>query len=535
MLLLSSIFLVFSSPLSVQSQDTEHPIFYAIEPVKGGGIDVFARVFENCGLWRSTADEYFLYRGDANGYWFIEDIENPETNKGTCSVYPQKEGKFRLKFPKSYSLPQEDGWVNTNKIGNNELATTIIFFELKINEMDSSYAGGYPKYSLLGGQSKEAASPEDCIKRAKQLVTSKDDYLFVSSTMTDFQSYNCKYVRFSFARFDSVILEEMKDSVLNVFRNTNEDGDEGCNIAIDSPVRKINIFNDLKSENLPPFYLIEPEKNKGINMFTRASMNCAIYKSTTNDDYLYKEEYTGFWYIEDFEDAILDTECCSIQSNMMDFLHRLEYPYDYTLPGEDGWKNGNYDAKFTFFKFEPCEMREGFKLFFETSWPKDNITECIEYAKKSTGLDFVFVSVTNKTESNKVECQSIGISSFSYIKKISVNASSNSVLYLLDKNCQFEDKIDQSSNQNKDDITEEDENSSSTIYIIIGGAVGGLVLLILFISIIFFICKKKETVKVDKNDLYGNMSEYADHKERYQTNIIDSNQYYEHYDNEEFN
>lgn len=116
-----------------------------------------------------------------------------------------------------------------------------------------------------------------------------------------------------------------------------------------------------------------------------------------------------------------------------------------------------------------------------------------------------------------------------------MNASSNSVLYLLDKNCQFEDKIDSSSNQNKDDITEEDENSSSTIYIIIGGAVGGLVLLILFISIIFFICKKKETVKVDKNDLYGNMSEYADHKERYQTNIIDSNQYYEHYDNDEFN
>ena len=526
-----SLFLAFSSQFFVHCKDIEYPIFYAIEPAKGGGIDVFARVFEECGLWRSTADEYFLYRGDANGYWFIEDIQNPETNKQTCSVYPQKQGNFRIKLPESPPLPKEKGWVNANA----DLPTTVIFFQLEINENDSSY-GGYPGYSLTGDYEKieKVDSHENCKKKAKEIISIEEDdeYLFVSSTIITSKTYMCRYVKFSFSRLDSVTLEKKDDSVLNVFHKINEDEDNKCNEVTDPEVRRINIFQDLKKETLPPFYLIEPVKNEGINVYTRASMDCGIYKSTINNNYLYKEEDTGFWYIEDFEKANLTDKCCSIDSKMTVSHQRLEFHYDYTLPGEDGWKIGDQDAKFTFFKFEPCDKREGFIVSSGQSWPKDNISDCFEFAKRFSGLDYIFVSVENKTEVNKVECKSIGISPFGNIRKISVEPNSASVLYLLDRKCKFEDMIELTLTIDED---VEEEDSSSEINIIIGAVVGGLVLIIIIIalSVIIVFQRKTETVKVHRNDLYGNISNQEEHKERYDTNIVDSNQFYEDYDNDE--
>ena len=75
----------------------------------------------------------------------------------------------------------------------------------------------------------------------------------------------------------------------------------------------------------------------------------------------------------------------------------------------------------------------------------------------------------------------------------------------------------------------------------IGGIVGGVAsIIIIIISIIIFVIwkRKNKEVKVEnpivhQNDLYSNISNQEEHEERYDTKIVDTNQYYDQYDNAE--
>ena len=75
----------------------------------------------------------------------------------------------------------------------------------------------------------------------------------------------------------------------------------------------------------------------------------------------------------------------------------------------------------------------------------------------------------------------------------------------------------------------------------IGGIVGGVAsIIIIIISIIIFVIwkRKNKEVKVEnpivhQNDLYSNISNQEEHEERYDTKIVDTNQYYDEYDNAE--
>ena len=86
-----------------------------------------------------------------------------------------------------------------------------------------------------------------------------------------------------------------------------------------------------------------------------------------------------------------------------------------------------------------------------------------------------------------------------------------------------------------EDNTHFSENTSNFI----GGIVGGVAFIIIIGIIIFVICKRKnnevkgEKSIVHQNDLYGNISNQEEHEERYDTKIVDTNQYYDDYDNAE--
>ena len=73
----------------------------------------------------------------------------------------------------------------------------------------------------------------------------------------------------------------------------------------------------------------------------------------------------------------------------------------------------------------------------------------------------------------------------------------------------------------------------------IAGVVTFIIIIIIISIIVFVIWKRKnnevkgEKAIVHQNDLYGNISNQEEHEERYDTNIVDTNQYYEDYDNVE--
>ena len=151
--------------------------------------------------------------------------------------------------------------------------------------------------------------------------------------------------------------------------------------------------------------------------------------------------------------------------------------------------------------------------------PAVNISDCLEHIKIDADLDFVFVSESN----TKIIC--LGISSKDELKKISIASDVDSYLYVLNKSCNFETKMN--------DLKE--ENQMDTY--VIGGVSCGAAFIII-IGIIIFV-KQKRNIKevksekaiVHQNDLYGNISNQEEHEERYDTNIVDTNQYYEDYDN----
>ena len=169
-LFLGKIFLIISV-----SCNFEYPLFYAIKLIWKKEISVFYRVGQ-CPIWKSTIDEFFLFKGDLDGFWTIDDVTNPEVNLETCSIHPQNDGINEFKLPFPYQLPKERGWTT----GRAERSITL--FEL--NVISSSSSPSYVGYSLSGEyeEAKETNNFDECFKEAKLNLKVSDEFLFVSAT-----------------------------------------------------------------------------------------------------------------------------------------------------------------------------------------------------------------------------------------------------------------------------------------------------------------------------------------------------------------
>ena len=285
--------------------------------------------------------------------------------------------------------------------------------------------------------------------------------------------------------------------------------------------QKIKV-KESNGNHLPPFYLIELWKKGKFQFYSRCINNCVIYESTNSESIMYRERYTGFWYIEDILDGY--PTICTIKVKKGDPSKKLAYRHNETLPAKNGWVNT--DGEFGLHQFDSCGKRDGIRISSERPQTKENINECLELAKIISKSEFALVSIKIKTSNNNVECTIIVVSQFQDSIRISVEQDPDSAFYVMDQNCTFEDKINFPENENTNHL--------------IGGISGGvaLFLIILIIGIFIFVIRKRnikeapcEKAIVHQNDLYGNISNQEEHEERYDTNIVDTNQYYEDYDN----
>ena len=500
----------------------EYPQFYAINPKDGEqlkDLSIFARLGE-CPIWNSTTSNLFLHKNPNDKHWYLEQIEGPDPEVDTekCTINPHNNFNTKiegLKNPSKNPLPVTYGWINTE----DEDEKSINLFQINVDSDDNLdfILDDYDVQNFT-------QSIDDCMIEAFQLPFTKEEYLFVSATNKSKENEGiiCRYKLFSSSKFDSVSLERKDKSILNVFY-----GGNGLSSRTHGNYRWKRIKIKKSKENtLPPSYVIKDGKNQ--NIYARSGKNCFIYKSADSDSFMYRELDTGFWYIEDIEDSsnvYKYSKYCSINGDIMHPRERLGYRHNKTLPPENGWDNTELSLQ----KFEPCDKVESFTLLGDETLSTENITECLNYVKKGNyyyyydyeDFQYAFMSVKD----SKITC--FGISSKEDLEKISIASDKDSVLHILNKTCNFDIKMN--------DFIKEDE---MTEYII-GGIVGGFVLIIIIVSIIIIVIKKLNTedqeVKskkaiVHQNDLYGNISNQEEHEERYDTNIVDTNQYYEDYD-----
>ena len=127
--------------------------------------------------------------------------------------------------------------------------------------------------------------------------------------------------------------------------------------------------------------------NKNTQIYARPRHNCVVYQSTDSDSVMYREQDTGFWYIEELSDVHIELpkenqDSCFIRGKRSNLSQRLEYSNDEIFPPQNGWENA--DGYFSLQKFEPCDTAKDFRLIVDKSLQAENIPECIESVKKGT-------------------------------------------------------------------------------------------------------------------------------------------------------
>ena len=507
----------------------EFPQFYAIDPNNNEDLkdlSLFARL-EECPIWNSTTNNLFIHKNPDDKNWYLEQIYNPIVSGCRVKSSDNSQQRQGMMNPSQNSLPMESGWINIDIGQKNKdeisialFPISVVFWEIGQRGMFSGLNTIFDLPFILDKSDREetVGYQENCVEKALEYYTSKKDYVFVSATkFSNKNEIQCRFKKFSFSRFDSVFLkveeEEDSKSMFIVLKRK------------EPRVKTINV-KEATEEDLPPFYLIDLENDDYLHVFGRYTSKCVIYNSTDSNMIMYRKKGNGFWHIEIFVGWTFNENNCRIQYEQSNY--KVNYKYNETLPQKYGWTDKrNKDINFPLIKFESCEKKVGIRLSSGKSQNNENIYECLELAKKSTMFDFVFVSTKSKIGNNNVdvECKFTRVPLFGDFRNISVELDPDSAFYVMDQNCTFKDTNKDSENTN-----------------LMGGIAGGvgLFIIIIIICIIIFVIKKRnpkeqknEKAIVHRNDLYGNISNQEEHEERYDTNIVDTNQYYEDYDNVE--
>ena len=229
---------------------------------------------------------------------------------------------------------------------------------------------------------------------------------------------------------------------------------------------------------------------------------------------------------------------------------RNRYPLLHLLPHENSWKivailerdpfcyeiefqSWNCLRYFNLNSLDLCNTTNGYEIDGGEALIM-NGDNCQNRLKKlvenSTEDEYVFFST---------KCTGrYSVCNFAFSKDINIKKSDNSSLTVYHRNCIGKDKLktievcSEFNNKEKND-TGENENQT-LIFGIIGSSavvlVGIATLIIVFcVKSRGMMCFKKESqeIIVHQNELYGNLSNQDYFSERYDTDIVDRNQYYE--------
>ena len=183
------------------------------------------------------------------------------------------------------------------------------------------------------------------------------------------------------------------------------------------------------------------------------------------------------------------------------------------------------------FKFKDivlCNITEGFEVvgstFMTTLAAKDCINKFQEMLRESKPDEYVFMSTKKVWVSGwpKTNCK------FAYSGEARIRQSGLAKLSVYHKNC-----IEDIMNEENDTKAGANENNTM-IFLLIGLSAVVLLCVPTFITLFCLkrrekLCFKKENqeIIVNQNELYGNLSNQDYFSERYDTDIVDRNQYYE--------
>ena len=248
------------------------------------------------------------------------------------------------------------------------------------------------------------------------------------------------------------------------------------------------------------------QRQETCRLFRRSgSSNCSNYEDQNNPEVtLFIDDYYEKWRISDNFGAIYNENDPSCQKRIA--IHYYENDYLDSL--------------------ELCNTISGYELDGATQMTVagDNCQERVEkLVENSTEHKYVFYSTTGWLPN---KCQ---FANFGDVKLMKSNSGNLSVYH---KKYTEEEILNTSEEKNNTAAAIE---SQTLIFGLIGLSTFVLVGLTIFITVFCIkrrgmICnnkRQKDEVIVHQNELYGNLSNQDYFEERYDTNILDRNQYYE--------
>ena len=180
-------------------------------------------------------------------------------------------------------------------------------------------------------------------------------------------------------------------------------------------------------------------------------------------------------------------------------------------------------------------------------YDEDNCREHLESVMKENnetyGDEYIFITEKAKY-GQKPKCKYDFASTAKKLKKETISRFYSLKLYLYHQNCVSNNVPNMScSGQYSTNINEtiiQNTKVRNETIIFLGSTISSFILLVVFIIVIGclvkkgIICSKKknsvnENVIVHQNDLYGNLSNQDYFDERYDTNIVEMNENYQHY------
>ena len=171
-------------------------------------------------------------------------------------------------------------------------------------------------------------------------------------------------------------------------------------------------------------------------------------------------------------------------------------------------------------------LHENAVIFDEGDHCEDNWENILRACSNTIGDDYVFME-TNKGSTKQSGCQ---YSLASKVQKLQLNG--NSRLFLFNKSCLSDTNVDESISSCP--IT---EKSDGKLFIVLGATIPSFLVIcfMIFATICLVkkgvICdKKEEDAIVHQNELYGNLSNEDYFEERYDTNVVDTNENYQQYE-----